>query len=352
MKNFLFTTFVTCRNFLTVECSFPHNLIAMFCKSFHCNFLAAALLFVLSLNLLGCGRSSETPTRPKIGYVLMVRDATLEEARRGFFDALRDSGYEAGKTLDVIDQNAEGDVANLNQILDYCLAQKVVLIATNPTVATIAAVSKTQTVPVCMMVSPRPDLAGLSKSPDDAPKNLFGVYETLNYIDTSVTLIKELFPKAKRIGTIFNTSEPNSVNAMGRLRSMCKLLGYELLEVGITNSNESQQAAQTLLSRQIDVFFALPDNIIFSSFETIKQTLDTKRVPIVTSEIGLVKRGALVAYGADIYEWGRQAGRVAVKILRGESVLKPEEVQIRKRVCNAQALQLAGLSVPSGFEAL
>lgn len=320
---------------------------------FHHNLLAILpLLLTACLSASGCGGSSESPARPKIGYVLMVRDATLEEARRGFFDALKDSGYEAGKTLDVIDQNAEGDVANLNQILDYCLSQKVSLIATNPTVATIAAVSKTQTVPVCMMVSPRPDLAGLSKSLDDAPRNLFGVYETLNYIDTSVTLIKDVFPKAKRIGTIFNTSEPNSVNAMGRLRSMCKLLGYELIEAGVTNSNESQQAAQTLLSKKIDVFFALPDNIIFSSFETIKQTLDAKRVPIVTSEIGLVKRGALIAYGADIYEWGRQAGRVAVAILRGDSAPKLEEVALRKRVCNAQALQVAGLSVPSDFETL
>jgi putative ABC transport system substrate-binding protein len=312
------------------------------------------VLFLLAacFCVLGCGAPSGAPSRPKIGYVLMVRDATLEEARRGFFDALKDSGYEVGKTLDAIDQNAEGDIANLNQILDYCLSQKVLLIATNPTVVTIAAVSKTQTVPVCMMVSPRPDLVGLSKSPDEAPKNLFGVYETLSYIDTSVTLIKEIFPKAKRVGTIFNTSEPNSVNAIKQLRAICKQLGYELIEAGVTNSNESQQAAQTLLSKKIDVFFALPDNIIFSSFETVKQTLDAKQVPIVTSEVGLVRRGALIAYGADFYEWGRQAGRAAVRVLRGETQLKPEEVRVRKRTCNAQALQAMGLSVPKNFETL
>lgn len=316
-------------------------------------FLATATaLWLFALHLWGCSGSGSTPVRPKIGYVLMVRDATLEEARQGFFDALRDSGFEQGKTLEVIDQNAEGDVANLNQILDYFLAQKVALIATNPTVATIAAVSKTQTVPVCMMVSPRPDLAGLSKSPTEAPKNLFGVYETLSYIDTSITLIRDVFPTAKRIGTIFNTSEPNSVNAMNRLRAMCQLLGYELVEAGITNSNESQQAAQNLLSKKIDVFFALPDNIIFSSFETVKQTLDSKRVPIVTSEVGLVKRGALFAYGADMYEWGRQAGRIAVRLLRGESNVPLEEVQIRKRVFNERIAATLNVTIPAGFQKL
>ncbi|MCS7012683.1 MAG: ABC transporter substrate-binding protein [Chloroherpetonaceae bacterium] len=319
-------------------------------KTFLFTTIACAWLLSL-LHFYGCGGSSSQPMRPKIGYVLMVRDATLEEARRGFFDALRDSGFEQGKTLEVIDQNAEGDIANLNQILDYFLAQRVMLIATNPTVATVAAVSKTQTVPICMMVSPRPDLAALSKSPSEAPKNLFGVYETLSYIDTSIALIKDVFPNAKRIGTIFNTSEPNSVNAMNRLRAMCNLLGYELIEAGITNSNESQQAAQNLLSKNIDVFFALPDNIIFSSFETIKQTLDSKRVPIVTSEVGLVKRGALFAYGADMYEWGRQAGQIAVRILRGESG-RLEEVRVRKRVFNARIAETFNLPIPESFQRL
>jgi putative ABC transport system substrate-binding protein len=332
---------------------FSHNFEKYMLRYFHTHWAAAVMLLLVNCFCnFGCGSPSSTPSRPKIGYVLMVRDATLEEARRGFFDALKDSGYEAGKTLDVIDQNAEGDISNLNQILDYCLSQKVSLIATNPTVVTIAAVSKTQTVPVCMMVSPRPDLVGLAKSPDDAPKNLFGVYETLSYIDTSVTLIKEIFPQAKRIGTIFNTSEPNSVNAIKQLRAICQRLGYELIEAGITNSNESQQAAQTLLSKKIDVFFALPDNIIFSSFETIKQTLDAKQVPIVTSEVGLVQRGALLAFGADFYEWGRQAGRIAVRLLRGETNLKLEEVQVRKRTCNAKALQAMGLSIPQNFTPL
>jgi putative ABC transport system substrate-binding protein len=57
----------------------------------------------------------------------------------------------------------------------------------------------------------------LTDSKGKAPENLFGVYETLDYIDTSVMLIKSVLPGAKSIGTIFNQSEPQSVDALNEI---------------------------------------------------------------------------------------------------------------------------------------
>lgn len=279
----------------------------------------------------------------------MFVDATLDKAKQGFFDALKEKGFENGKTIEVIERNAQGDNATLNQSLEYFISQQVSLIATNPTVATIAATQRTQTIPICMMVAPRPDLAGLADERGNPPQNLSGVYETLGYIDTSITLIKQIFPSAKRVGTIYNSSEPNAVNAVSRLKKTCERLGLELVEAGAIASNESQQVALSLLEKNIDVFFALPDNIIFSSFETIYQTLTPKKIPIVSSEVGLVERGAFMAYGADFYEWGKQAGYVAARMLRGEKNIPPDEVKTRKRIYNENALKELGLSVPIGF---
>lgn len=307
------------------------------------------LLFVLWLSCLSIGCAPK-PALPKVGYAQMFVDATLDKAKAGFFDALKENGFENGKTIEVIERNAQGDNATLNQAIEYFIAEKVALIATNPTVATIAAVQRTKEIPICMMVAPRPDLAGLTDENGNIPPNLSGTYETLAYIDTSVALIKQVFPNAKRIGTIYNSSEPNAVNAVGRLRKMCESLGLTLIEAGAVSSNEAQQVALSLLNRNIDVFFALPDNIIFASFETIYQTLMPKKIPIVSSEVGLVERGALMAYGADFYAWGKQAGEKAARILKGEKDVKPDEVKLRKRIYNEKTLKELGLSVPNGFE--
>ena len=45
--------------------------------------------------------------------------------------------------------------------------------------------------------------------------------------------------------------------------------GIELISMPVTASNETQLVVQSLLNQQIDAFFALPDNIVFSSMEVI-----------------------------------------------------------------------------------
>ncbi|MDX2128068.1 MAG: ABC transporter substrate-binding protein [Chloroherpetonaceae bacterium] len=291
-------------------------------------------------------------TFKKVGYVLFFEDATLQDAKTGFEAALKDGGFEEGKNLKFYYRNAQGDGTTQGQIFDFFLGEGVDLIATNPTVSTIAAVQRTQTIPVCMMVSPRPDLAKLTDANGKAPANLTGTYETLAYIDTSVTLIRTLFPNAKRIGTIYNSSEPNSLNSLERLRSFASSIGLELSARSVNNSNETQQASFALLSDNIDVFFALPDNIIFSSFETIYGVMTEAKKPILSSEAGLVSRGALAAYGADMYSWGYQAGQAAVKVLRGEPIPAPDEVKVRKRIFSIKSADALGVTLPADFQGM
>ncbi|MBC8042670.1 MAG: ABC transporter substrate-binding protein [Rhizobacter sp.] len=309
----------------------------------------SSLLFLIG----GCGGNTDKASAvPVVGFVQSFEDATIDEARKGFYAALKEGGFEDGKTVKIIYRNAQGDAATLNQILDYFIGENVALLATNTTVPTITAVQKTNKIPVCMMVAPRPDIAGLALADGSTPPNLSGTFETLAYIDTSVALIKQVFPQAKRVGTIFNSSEPNSVNSVGRLRKMCASLGLELLEGSVTSSNETQQVVASLIDQKIDVFFALPDNIIFASFETVYKTASDKKIPIVSSEAGLVQRGAFIAYGADLYLWGKQAGESAVKILKGEKPPAPDEVRVRKRIYSQTAATLLGLTPPQGFEKL
>jgi putative tryptophan/tyrosine transport system substrate-binding protein len=289
-------------------------------------------------------------TKPTVGYLLMFEDATLDRARQGFLDALKDAGYEDGKTVTIIYRNAQGDVNVMSQALDYFIAQKVSLIATNPTVPTIAAIQKTSTIPVCMMVAPRPDIGKFALEDGTYPKNLCGTYETLAYIDTSLALIKQLFPNAKRVGVLFNSSEPNSVNAMQRLKGASRVLNLDIISASVSATNETQQVALSMVENNIDVFFAQPDNILFSSFETIYAAMSAKKIPIVSSEAGLVSRGAFAAYGADMYAWGKQAGAQAARILKGETNVAPDEVRLRVRIYNDQTRTALGFDVPKGFD--
>jgi putative tryptophan/tyrosine transport system substrate-binding protein len=287
---------------------------------------------------------------PVVGFLDFVNDETLERAKTGFFDALKDSGYdEKAETIKIIYRNAQGDQPALVQATDYLLSQKVDLIAANTTLSTITAVQRSKNMPVCMMVAPRPDLAGLQDKNGKNPGNLFGVYETLEYIDTALSLIPAIIPKAKKVGTIYSQSEPQSIDALNRIKAKCSELGLTLEAIPVTNSAETQLVTQSLLSKDIDVFFALPDNIIFSSFETVVKTCTDKKIPVFTSEAGLVKRGALCAFGADMYAWGYQAGRQAVEFIKTRQIPPISKVNKRVRVYNPDAAETFKIQFDKSF---
>jgi putative tryptophan/tyrosine transport system substrate-binding protein len=289
----------------------------------------------------------------KIGFLDLLQDETLMEAKRGFFVALNDSGF-TNENIEIIYRNAQNDQSSLLLACDYMISQNVKLIATNPTLSTITAVQRTNQIPIFMMVSPRPDIAKLIGLNGNIPPNLFGTYETLDYIDTSVMLIKSILPDAKKVGTIFNQSEPQSVDALKEIEKQCAALGLELEKLPVNNSNETQIVVAALLEKKIDAFFALPDNTVFSAMEVIVKKCDERSVPVFTSEEGLVKRGAVAAFGADMYQWGYQSGAQATQYLKTQSTkgLKPEIVKIRKRVYNKEKTQKYHLTFDSSFVAV
>jgi putative ABC transport system substrate-binding protein len=101
------------------------------------------------------------------------------------------------------------------------------------------------------------------------------------------------------------------------------------------------------------VFFANPDNTVFASFESIVKACNQNNVPIITSEAGLVSRGALAAYGADIYQWGYQTGIQAAAYLKNpKNKIHWELVKERKRVYNPAVAKKYNINFPNDFEAM
>ncbi|HVW12665.1 MAG TPA: ABC transporter substrate-binding protein [Mucilaginibacter sp.] len=311
------------------------------------------LLFITVVFYLSC--NSTKSNVPVVGFVDAFEDATISQARTGFTDALKNGGFSEDRhNIKIEYRNAQGDIPTLTQIVTYFVTEKVDLLATCTTLSTITALQKTKTIPVFAMVSPVPSRMNVVSSTGAAPPNLFGALEDLNYIDTSFNIIPKLLkPKAGKlvIGMIYNQSEPQSADAMNRIKSVADKAGLTLIALPLNSSADAQLVTQSLLSKNIDAFFANPDNTVFASFETILKSCNQANVPIFTSEAGLVKRGAVAAFGADIYQWGYQAGQQAVQYLKTHKTdgLKWEMVKVRKRVYNPAAAARYHITVPADF---
>ena len=306
--------------------------------------------------LTGC--NSKKSSVPVVAFIDAFQDNTIAQAKQGFFDALQQNGFDEKKgTVKVIYRNAQGDIPTLTQITKYMIAQEPALIATSPTLSTITAIQNTKEIPVFMMVGGTPALMKLNDASGKEPKNLFGTGETLGYIDTSFGLISTFIkPKNQKIkvGMIFNQSEPQSVEAMNAIKKRADADNMELIALPVNTSADVQLVTQSLLSNQIDVFFANPDNTVFASFETIVKSCNQANVPILTSEAGLVARGALAAFGPDIYQWGFQAGLQAAEYLKSKSTSKLhwEIVQNRNKVFNAEVAKKYNIIIPADFKAI
>lgn len=317
------------------------------------------LCTILSVVLLAsCQSSQKSNNAPVVGFVDAFEDETIAQARTGFTDALKKNGFsEDEKTVQIEYRNAQGNIPTLTQIVNYFVSENVDLLATCTTLSTITAVQNTKTIPIFEMVSPTPELMKVLDDKGNAPANLFGAMENLLYIDTSFSIIPKLLkPKGAKlvIGMIYNQAEPQSADAMQRIKGLADKLNITLVALPLNSSADAQLVTQALLNKNIDAFFANPDNTVFASFETILKNCNQANVPIFTSETGLVQRGAVAAFGADIYQCGYQAGEQAARYLKTHKTdgIKPEMVKVRNRVYNAAAAKKYNIIIPPNFEAV
>ena len=130
-------------------------------------------------------------------------------------------------------------------------------------------------------------------------------------------MIRELLPDAKKIGILYTTSEANSVSAIAEYKEKVGDYGFELVEKGITNTSEIALATDDLLS-QVDCISNLTDNTVVSSLATILDKANAANIPVFGSEIEQVKLGCLAAEGLDYVALGKQTGKMAAEILKGE----------------------------------
>lgn len=314
------------------------------------------VILIIAL-MISCGHTRDKNI-PTIGFIDAFEDATIAQAREGFFQALKDSGYsEDANTLQVIYRNAFGDIPTLNQIVNFYVSEEVDLIASNTTLASIAAIQNSKRIPVFMMVAGEPKNMQVTDENGQAPSHLFGVSESLDYIDSSFALIpKYVVPKGEKIkvAMVYNQAEPQSQDALERAKVQAERLGMVIEALPVNNSADAQLVTHSLLNKQVDVFFANPDNIVFAAFETILKNCQQYRVPIFTSEAGLVKRGAVAAYGADMYEWGYQSGAQAAQFLTQKSTdsIEIELVNVRKYIYNDAVAKLYNFNFETPFEAV
>ncbi len=290
--------------------------------------LCAAAIMSFGL-LAGCGSDKAADNsgdkQYKIGVVQLVEHTALDAANKGFVDGLKERGFEEGKNLTIDQQNAQADQSNLQNIGQRFVNDKVDLIYAIATPAAQTVANLTKDIPIVASAITDYEGAKLIKSNNEPGGNLTGTSD-MNPIKEQIDLLLKIAPNAKTIGCIYTSSEANSEIQFKAMKEYAESKGLKVESATISNVNDIQQAAQSLVGK-VDVFWEPTDNVISSAIPTLVSVTDAAKKPVICGEPNQVKNGGLATYGIDYYELGKQSGRMAADILEGKS--KPANMPIQ-----------------------
>ena len=307
-------------------------------------------MLVSSLVLVGCSNQSSSSTEEKqvvIGISQIVEHPSLDASRQGFMDALKDLGYEDGKQVVYDYQNAQGSRDTLTTISQKFVNDKVNLIFAIATPSALAAAQQTDTIPILITAVTDPVVAGIVDSMEKPGTNVTGTTD-MNPVKEQLELVTKVKPNAKRVGIIYNTGEPNSEVQVKMAQEVSVELGLTIELMGITNSSEVKQAADSLAAK-VDAFYIPTDNTVVASIDSVLMVAENAKLPVIVGEGDSVKRGGLITYGLDYYKLGYQTGEMAVKVLKGEG--NPADMAIEKQkemklIVNKSAAKKMGVEIP------
>ena len=212
--------------------------------------LAAAGLIALT----GCEDKKEVPSTPTaastvVGLVQLVEHPALDEANRGIVDAVKARGLQ----VEFDQQNAQADQSNLGNIAQRFVSQKYPLIFAIATPAAQIMANATDKTPIVATAVTDFEVAKLVKSNQKPETNVTGSSD-LNPVAEQVKLMLKLFPDAKRVGTIYNSSEINSQFQVAILKEEIQKRGLDLVELTVSSVNDVQQTAQSMIGK-VDVIY-------------------------------------------------------------------------------------------------
>lgn len=308
-------------------------------------------VLVLLLLLTGCssqGGSDAQTEKITIGVLVFAEHPALEATVQGLKDYLAENGLGEDK-VELIIQNAQGDMGSADVIAKKYVADNVDLIYAVATNAAQAAYNATKgtDIPVIFNAVTDPVAAGLVVDWDNPQTNVSGVSDTAP-IEKQVALIKEILPEATKIGILQNLSEVNTQVQIEIVKEVAEKYGLEIVVKGVSNSGEVATAAQQLAS-QVDAIYNLTDNLIVSSTATIVNQANKVGIPVFAAEDGQIDQGLLASDSISYYQLGRVAGQMVIDVLVNEEDIATMPVQMASETSlfvNEEVAEELGIKLP------
>lgn len=267
-------------------------------------------------------------------------------AVEGLKAGLKELGFEEGRDVTFDIRFTEGNPKAFPPAAAALVKAGVDLIFTSNEAATRAAMAATQKVPILFTGVGDPVAAGLVTEfahPGGNVSRVSGLFTEL--APKRLEILKAAVPTLRRVWAIYYADDPQSLAATRKAEEAAPRLKLELVARPVRTPEELTRTLKAV--RRGDGLIA-PDVAALDIPDQILQTSLSARIPVVFGTAFWAGYGALVSYGADYHAQGRQAARLAAKLLRGA---RPQDLPVEgankiELAINLKTAKSLGVTIP------
>jgi len=285
----------------------------------------------------------------RIGF-LGNSTAALEADLVGpFREGLRELGYVEGQNIVIEYRWAEGKYERFPALIAELLAQRVEVIVTAGTPASLAVKKATTSVPLVMVAVGNPVATGLVASLARPGGNITGSSSTSEELEGKrLELLRQVIPKLSHVAVFWNPENPTLMTSLREMRAAAQVLRIKVQVLEVRTSGEFEETFKAIVRERPGALLVMGDRLFLHNRQRIMDFATKQRLPTVPTHPELIEAGGLMAFGPSYPGMHRRAAYFVDRILKGA---KPADLPVERPtkfelVVNLKAAKALGLKIP------
>ena len=273
--------------------------------------------------------------------------AGLVDVVKGFKEGMEDHGYQEGINITYLYDGPLDGIESVDAEISEIMAKDPNLIYSLTTPASKKLNKALANTDIQGVFAPvfDPVSAGIVNSLAKPGGQMTGVKvrgSTAKALEWLLTIV----PDVKRIFIPFHITDKAAYLTVEDLRETAGKFNITLVTADVTNTEELETAL-TRIPVDTDAIWLTCSHLLFSNVDKIVKAAEELKIPVASSTHSRQRSGILVAYGEEDVRLGKQAARLADKLLKGSS---PETVPVETAeyilVVNLETAAKLGINVP------
>ena len=287
----------------------------------------------------------------RIGALLTLaaEDTETKAGLAAFRQALQQSGWDEGRTVQIEYRFAEGDVERIRKYAAELVAFAPDVIFALGTANVGWLLQVTRSVPVVFAYAADPVGAGFVESLARPGGNATGFAQFEYGLSGKwLELLKEIAPGVTRVAVLRDAAITSGIGQWGAIQTAAPSFGVEVSPINVREAREIERAIATFAHSANGGLITTASALAGVHSDLIIALAAQHKLPAIYFQRRFVNRAGLLSYGPEIVDQFRRAAGYVDRILKGEKaadlpVQAPTKYELLINLKTARAL---GITIP------